>query len=64
MTLADPIKFATEEILAVHAMCDRALVPRESEGETLSMSQRVNVLEICFRGLIRDIGKIDPTVFH
>jgi hypothetical protein len=52
------------EINAVHALCDRALVPRVSEGETLSMAQRVNVMESCYRGVIRDIGKVDPTVLH
>ena len=58
------VDFILAEINTVHALCDRALVPRESEGEILSMSQRVNCLEACYRGVIRDLGKFDPTVLH
>ena len=64
MMKLDAIALATQEALLIHALCDRALVPRISEGETLSMAQRVNVLETCYRGVIRDLGKIDPTFLH
>ena len=57
-------QFISEEVLMVHALCDRALVPRVTDGEILSMAQRVNVLEICYRRLVRDVGKVDPTAFH
>ena len=56
MTPASPIEFATQEILCVHALCDRAGVPREMNEELLSMSQRVAVLERCYAGMVLRLG--------
>ena len=61
---ADSYAFFLAEVDAIHTLCDRALIPRTVEGELLSMSQRVTVLENCYRGVIRDLGKVDPTTFH
>lgn len=47
------LDFFTAESLQIHALCDRADVPREVEGEVLSMAQRVSVLEGVYRGLLQ-----------
>ena len=55
------VKFVTEEVLTVHAICDRAGVPRTtSDGELLSMSQRVHTLErVC-----TDLNHLEVTTYH
>jgi hypothetical protein len=50
------ISFAAMEILEVHTLCDRAHVPTEINGELLSVSQRVNILERCYVGLVKHFG--------
>ena len=60
----DAIAFATQEALQVHAVCDRALVPRKVNGEVLSMAQRVTVLERCYVGLAGRLGMEPPTTSH
>lgn len=41
----DVIAFWTAEADRIHELCDRVLVPREVNGQKLSMSQRVEVME-------------------
>lgn len=48
----EALKFVTDEVLTVHELCDRANVPRDIEGELLSMSQRVAILGQGFRRLV------------
>lgn len=60
----ETLSFVTAEIHQVHALCDRAAVPREIDGELLSMAQRVACLELCYAGLIKRIGKDPVTVIH
>ena len=57
-------QFVTEEVLMVHGVCDRALVPREVDGEILSMSQRVQTLELCYVRLVKKLGMAPPSVIH
>lgn len=60
----DTVAFATAEFDAIHALCDRALVPRTVLGELLSASQRVAVLEGCYVGLAARLGMDPPSVIH
>lgn len=60
----DTIEFFTQECLQVHALCDRALVPRVIDGSVLSMAQRVAVLEGVLRGLVENLGKNPPTTIQ
>lgn len=53
----------TAECLQVHALCDRAAVPRVINGSAMSMAQRVAILEGVYRGLVSRIGS-SPTVIH
>lgn len=50
----ETLLFVTEEVLVVHSICDRAGVPRLNEGETLSMSQRVHILDRCYCSLVKN----------
>jgi hypothetical protein len=58
------LDFFTAESLQIHALCDRALVPREIEGTALSMAQRVNVMEAVLSGLTAQIGQNPTTVLQ
>lgn len=62
--MSKTIQFAIAEALTIHAICDRALVPREIQGELLSMAQRVHVLERCYAGMVGRAGMDAPTVNH
>ena len=48
--------FILGEIELVHALCDRAGVARDIDGEILSMAQRVTVLESVCSGLVGRLG--------
>lgn len=61
---AASVQFVTDEILVVHALCDRALVPRLIESSLLSMSQRVAILEGCYVGLVARLGMDAPSASH
>jgi ABC-type dipeptide/oligopeptide/nickel transport system ATPase subunit len=56
--------FVTNEILVVHTLCDRAQVPRLIDGETLTMAQRVAILEGVQRGLTARLGMEHPVIIH
>mgnify|MGYP003640444187 CR=1 FL=1 len=56
--------FLTKEVLQVHALCDRAQVPREIDAESLSMAQRVSILEGVQRGLTAQLGVKHPINIH
>lgn len=56
--------FISEEVLKVHALCDRAQVPRHIDGELLSMSQRVTILEGVQRELTARLGVKHPINIH
>jgi len=58
------LDYFTEESLAIHALCDRAGIPREFDGQALSMSQRVGVMEEGFRDLITTLTKTPPTTLQ
>jgi hypothetical protein len=45
------LKLAQAEFDVMHAVCDRAEIPREHDGEKLSCAQRVNAMEICLAQL-------------
>lgn len=60
----ETLAFFTNECLQVHALCDRALVPRVIDGSVLSMAQRVAVLEGVCRGLVDRLGKDPATVMQ
>ncbi len=57
-------EFITKEGLQVHALCDRAQVPREIDAEPLSMAQRVAILEAVQRGLTAQLGVKHPINIH
>lgn len=46
------MNLALREFDMIHALCDRANVPRIFEGEKLSAAQRVTILEGSWRGLM------------
>jgi hypothetical protein len=50
------LRFITEEANEIHSLCDSAFVPREINGESLSMSQRVTILTSVYLGLVKRIG--------
>lgn len=60
----ETMRFVTAEILLTHTICDRGGVPRTVEDELLSMSQRVHILERCFREMCRRTGKGEPEECH
>ena len=62
--LTDPVSLYTAEALMVHALCDRQLVPRIIDGTTLSMAQRVNVMEQVCASLIERVGMDPPSIIH
>jgi hypothetical protein len=53
------VELYTAEANQIHALCDRAAVPRIVEGTTMSISQRVAILEGVCRGLVERLGQ-DP----
>jgi len=58
------LDFCRKEIELVHALCDRAQVAREVDGELLSMSQRVTVLEHVCAGLVQRLGMEPLSTSH
>lgn len=60
----DPVEYSRREIEQVHALCDRAKVARVINGERLSMSQRVTVLEQVCAGLVQRLGMEPLTTIH
>lgn len=56
----DVLELATKEFDVIHALCDRAEVPRLVEGAKMSASQRVAILEGAWAGLSKQIGKTQP----
>ena len=53
----DTMAFFTAECHQVHALCDRAQVPRTAEdGSVFSMSQRVCVMENVLQGMVARAG--------
>lgn len=62
--LENPLALATQEFLVIHTLCDRAGCPRTINGELLSASQRVTVLENVYRGLISRVGMNQVTTIH
>lgn len=59
------LAFYAEESLIVHALCDRSGVPRTTpDGEMLSMSQRVAILQGVTAGLMKRIGAEPATTTH
>ena len=58
------VGFYLAECEGVHALCDRAKVPTELDGERLSMCQRVNYLEMAYQQLIRRIGAVPLATPH
>ena len=50
MTQAELMAFHTAECNRIHELCDNALVPREVDGQRLSMAQRVEVLATVLDG--------------
>jgi len=60
----ETFSFVTKEVSTVHSVCDRAMIPREVEGELLSMAQRVHVLERCYREMVMRLGKDYPEECH
>lgn len=45
------LELATKEFDIIHVLCDRAEVPRFVDGEKMSASQRVAILEGAWRDL-------------
>ena len=44
------VDLLTNEILQIHALCDRVRVPRKINGELMSFGQRVAIMEqVCVR---------------
>ena len=60
----EALEFVTNEVNAVHALCDRVLIPRKVEGESLSMAQRVATLECLYRDMVRRLGMTLPYSSH
>jgi hypothetical protein len=62
-TTVDVIAFYTREALVSHALLDRIKVPKEVNGEKLSLSQRVNIAVGTVEGLMRRFGMdwVEPT---
>lgn len=58
------VGFYIAECEGVHALCDRAQVPMDIDGERLTMCQRVTYLERAYQQLIRRIGADPLTIFH
>lgn len=58
------LTLAIKEAHQIHAVCDRALVPRKVNGELLTMAQRVTVLERCYVGLTSRLGMEPPSTSH
>ena len=50
------LQFYLAEVECVHALCDRAGVPRIVKDSAMSMSQRVTILEGVYRGLLAKVG--------
>lgn len=51
------MEFFVAECLQMHALCDRSVVPRVIDGCVLSMAQRVAILEGCYHGLVKRLGR-------
>ena len=60
----ESLLFIHAEVDQVHALCDRAQVPRLINEELLSMAQRVAVLEGVQRGLVAQLGRVHPVTIH
>lgn len=59
------LDFFTAESLQIHAVCDRALVPRVAEdGSVFSMAQRVCVMEGVLQGMVGLLGQGPMTTEH
>lgn len=46
------LRLAKAEFDTIHAVCDRALIPREANGEKLSAAQRVQTIELVLQQYI------------
>lgn len=55
------LDFMLAECLQIHALCDRANVPRAHDGFPYSMAQRVAILEGVASALCQQIGKPHAT---
>lgn len=58
------LAFHTAEIEQIHALCERAGVPEVIGGVTLSIAQRVAILEGAYRGLIVKFTTRPEIPFH
>lgn len=57
MTPSDAVlDLFTAECNTIHALCDERQVPREFDGQALSMAQRVEILAAVNRAFVRSIG--------
>lgn len=61
---SDVFAFFCNEAEQVHALCDKARVPRIVDGSEMSMAQRVAILEGAYRGLAVRVGMEPPSIEH
>lgn len=64
-SLEEIMRFASEEFLMIHALCDKAEIPRLTpDGSRYSVGQRVTILSGAFSNLAVQFLDRKPTPLH